>query len=318
MVEDVIEAPATECYGRTLTMTKLLTAASEHALNRTLLEHCLAKLPRGARGKRLKIEEELGIAMAQLGEYRKSSGLMMAVLRAKQLQHGARSQELCHCLDGLAHNYYQLQDFRSAAEFANRSLQHTPLNRPTERISRLQNLAAIEFGGGELEHALARCHDAYNLAKTIYGDNHPITTQAEGNLGMLEYARGEFDSALAHFYRILAYYKRTFGEDHQETWSTTNNLALVLGDSSDYVNAAVYYQRGFDLARRMFGSQHLNTMISAINLAHCLTSLGRTQDAYLLYNEWLPVKVALLGEDHPSTFQTKARVMELARILKDA
>jgi tetratricopeptide (TPR) repeat protein len=254
--------------------------------------------------KRLKIEEELGIVLAHLGEYKESSRMMMSVLATKEKMYGADSPELCNCLDGLAHNAHQLQQFEEAAVFANRSLQLTAIASSNDRIARLQNLAAVENGRGLPEVAIALCEQALHLASKTFGSFHPIVAQADGNLGYLKYSNGDAEAALTHYIRVLKYYDETFGAQHRVRWAIVNGIAMSLAQTNRLAESLSFCKQGLDLAIDHFGIDHINTITAAITYAYCLVQTGHLASAYEMYQEWLPRKQAILGYNHPSTVRS--------------
>jgi putative nucleotidyltransferase with HDIG domain len=114
----------------------------------------------------------------------------------------------------------------------------------------LNVLAGFDFETGAMEEALARYHQALDLA----GAQSELSGRIEQNLGILSNIRGDHAEALAHYRRSLAAFERS--GDEQGRAIAYHNLGMVSADRGMWDDANHYFVRSLELAR-LLGDLHL-------------------------------------------------------------
>jgi tetratricopeptide (TPR) repeat protein len=93
-----------------------------------------------------------------------------------------------------------------------------------------------------------------------------------------------------------------------------NNVAVTLHDLVDLESSAKYGERAVDLYRRLVGTSDFRLASALQNLAVVKAAQGRLTEAGAAYREALDMKIAIFGEDHPSTADT---LNNLGRLLHE-
>lgn len=83
-----------------------------------------------------------------------------------------------------------------------------------------------------------------------------------------------------------------------------NNVAVTLHDLVDLESSAKYGERAVDLYRRLVNTSDFRLPSALQNLAVVKAAQGKLTEAGDAYREALALKIAIFGEDHPSTADT--------------
>jgi len=93
-------------------------------------------------------------------------------------------------------------------------------------------VSSTQNEGGE---ALSYYSNAETLAKSSYGENHPITANAYNRMGRYYLQTGEYDLAKRYFENAIEIRKNILGYNHVSTIEYLDNLAEASGALTDEI-----------------------------------------------------------------------------------
>ncbi|MGH3698135.1 MAG: FxSxx-COOH system tetratricopeptide repeat protein [Pseudonocardiaceae bacterium] len=166
------------------------------------------------------------------------------------------------------------------------------------------------------EPALARplVERAWDLRRSLLGEDHPDTLDSAGGLCLTLWELGQFERARQLGEDALARCRRVLGEDHPTTLRSAVILSSALRDLGQYEQAHRLGEDALARCRRVLGEDHPRTLRSAVILAAVLWDLGQYEQARQLGEDTLARCHRVLGEDHPTTLES---AVVLALVLRD-
>jgi tetratricopeptide (TPR) repeat protein len=93
------------------------------------------------------------------------------------------------------------------------------------------------FEQGKYQEAIPLAEKAVELAKRVYGPEHPKTAQSLNNMAELYRVMGEYVKAEPLFKEALQIYQKVLGPEHPDTATCLNNLAGLYGAMGEYAKA---------------------------------------------------------------------------------
>ena len=165
---------------------------------------------------------------------------------------------------------------------------------------RLQDLAELCIGLGDLDRATSLMDQATALTEGLLGPEHPHYAVRLGGTARLLAARHDLDGARRVAQRALALSREAWGEGHLVPTTAARSLARI------------HLMRGEPAIAKSLLSDQLAAVRAAgrqsqpdqpgllSDLADALIALGETDAARPLLDQALVLNDSLLGHDHPS------------------
>ena len=167
---------------------------------------------------------------------------------------------------------------------------------------------------GEATPARPLLERAWELRRSLLGEDHPETLESAGSLsfnlwevGLCEQGRRLGEDTLTHCRRVL-------GDDHPHTLRAASSLSLHLWELGLYEQGRQLGEDTLTRCRRVLGADHSHTLISANSLATALRELGQYERARRLIEDTLARMRRILGDGHPHTLRSAHK---LAAVLAD-
>jgi tetratricopeptide (TPR) repeat protein len=157
------------------------------------------------------------------------------------------------------------------------------------------------FKQGKYQEAIPLVGKAVELAKRVYGPEHPNTATSLYNLGSLYQSMGEYAKAKPLSQEALRILQKVLGSEHPDTASSLNNLAELYDDMGECVKAEPLYQEALPIQLKVLGPEHPDTTTSLNNLAALYWAIGEYAKAEPLFQEGIRICQKALGPEHPDT-----------------
>ena len=160
---------------------------------------------------------------------------------------------------------------------------------PRDLAALSASLAALADGYRAMDRwmdAKAVATEAYETARTEFGEEHPVTAGNKGHLAQVVHGMGDLDHAITLYREALPVLERTLGSMHASTLSNWNNLGIVLDQAGDLSGAEEVHRRILAIRReRHETEEHHEVAASLQNLAGLLVRQGRYPEADSLARE---------------------------------
>ena len=177
---------------------------------------------------------------------------------------------------------------------------------------RWNNLGSAWQALGQYEQAIEYYQKALDSDLKTYGPDHPDVAIDWNNLGMAWQALGQYEKAKEYYEKALDSDLKTYGPEHPDVAIDWNNLGGAWKSLGQYEKAIEYYEKAHDSDLKTYGPDHPKVAIRWNNLGSAWYSLGRYQKAISYFEKSLKIFEAALGNDHHYTKDTKEH-LELAR-----
>ncbi|MBV9162892.1 MAG: tetratricopeptide repeat protein [Pseudonocardiales bacterium] len=164
---------------------------------------------------------------------------------------------------------------------------------------------------GELAPARLLFERAWDLRRSVLGEDHPDTLHTTNSLSFNLSELGRYERARELSEATLTRCRRVLGENHPDTLRAAYILALALWDLGQYERARELGEATLTRCRRVLGENHPDTLRAAYILALYLWESGRYERACELGEDALARCRRVLGEDHPETLRS-AFILALA------
>jgi tetratricopeptide (TPR) repeat protein len=145
---------------------------------------------------------------------------------------------------------------------------------------------------------------AWNLRRSVLGDDHPHTLESASNLAHDLWALGHYKQGHQLGENTLTHMRRILGYDHPHTLESASSLTLNLWALGDYEQDRQLSEDTLIRQRRVLGDDHPQTLTSATYLAGSLWELGHYEQARQLGEDTLARQRRVLGDDHPQTLHS--------------
>lgn len=197
-----------------------------------------------------------------------------------------------------------------AAERIGRELKGQPVGEAEMRAT----IGGVYLELGDYAKAEAMYREALNLAKRVYGQEHPEVATALDNVSMVLYRQGKVAGAEALEREVLAMRTRILGNDDPHVAMSLINLAAYLQAEGKLPEAETVNRQALAASRKAFGSDDENSVAALNNLGCVLCLEGKLPEAEGIAREVLTKERKRLGNDHPDV---ATLVNNLAKILAD-
>jgi tetratricopeptide (TPR) repeat protein len=168
------------------------------------------------------------------------------------------------------------------------------------RLALLVNLSTLRLDQGDYDQAEPVAREAFDLARTILPDGHPLRLTAESNwAAVLEYGYDDHEGAIELLARVAEAVPRTPRDRHPDVVRAKVNLAVVYGRTGRLVECAELLEEALAEQRRVFSTGHPATMGALQNLAQVRQRLGDLEQAEALRLERLAAMRTTFAADDP-------------------
>jgi tetratricopeptide (TPR) repeat protein len=157
---------------------------------------------------------------------------------------------------------------------------------------------------GELALARSLFERAWDLRRSMLGDDHPDTLESASGLSLNLWELGSYERARQLGEDTLARCRRVLGEDHPRTLRSGYTLSVCLWDLGLYERARQLSEEALARCRRVLGEDHPDTLRSAYSLSIYLRELRLYERAHQLGEDTLARCRRVLSEDHPDTLRS--------------
>ena len=125
---------------------------------------------------------------------------------------------------------------------------------------------------GDYTAAQPHLERAWEIGRTLLGDEHPGDARFMGNLGGLYVEQGKLAQAEPLLVRTLEVSRRGYGEEHPLTLEARLALALLYSGRRKFAEAKGLLVQGLEISRRVSGKEHTTTLNFMNNLARLTPS----------------------------------------------
>lgn len=156
--------------------------------------------------------------------------------------------------------------------------------------ARASNLAVLENAAGNYDEAEALHLHAIELAKSSFGEDHPVVSARLGNLAAVYIRQARYAEAKAVYENALEREERVLGPDHPDSLGTRGNLAAVLQFLGDTKASADMLREVLVRRERVLGPNHPEVAQGLENLATVLNDLGQHEEARTMLERALDIR----------------------------
>ncbi|MGB8201676.1 MAG: FxSxx-COOH system tetratricopeptide repeat protein, partial [Pseudonocardiaceae bacterium] len=193
---------------------------------------------------------------------------------------------------------------------------HRTLTRVEEDVAWLLDRAArYLLTRGEPGPARPLFERAWDLRRSMLGDDHPDTLESANSLAHDLWELGDYERARQLSEDTLARLRRVLGDDHPDTLELAGDLAINLWMLGQYEQGRQLAEDTLTRSHRVLGDDHPQTLRSADSLAINLWALGQYERARQLGEDTLARLRRVLGDDHPQTLRSAYRLAVYLREL---
>ncbi len=154
---------------------------------------------------------------------------------------------------------------------------------------------------GEFAPARPLFERAWDLRRSLLGEDHPDTLQTASGLSFNLWELGQYELARELGEDAFTRCRRVLGEDHPHTLRSAFTFAISSGELGQYERARELCEDTLARCRRVLGEDHPHTVRSAYLLAVYLWELGQYERARELGEETFTRCRRVLGDDQPNT-----------------
>ncbi len=174
-----------------------------------------------------------------------------------------------------------------------------PGDHPLELADLRNNLATVEYVGGNYSESVRLYTEALALREGALGSEHPRVGDSLSNLAGATFAQGANAEAIALYLRSLALTEQALGPEHPQVATTLSNLALVYQSTGEYTEAIRLLTRALAIREDALGKDHPHQAAALSNLALVHHAMGNNPEAARLFIKALAIHEAALGPNHP-------------------
>jgi tetratricopeptide (TPR) repeat protein len=169
---------------------------------------------------------------------------------------------------------------------------------PADVIKAQLALAANRYLDSDYETSERLYRSALSGAERLYGNKHPVVSDALTGLGDAVFELQRSQEAESLYRRALASDLELHGELHESTARSLNALGWLCYFESRYAEAEPLFRRALSIRRQLFGERHVKVGESLNNLGSLLFQSGDYAAASAFWTEALPVYRQVFSEKH--------------------
>jgi serine/threonine protein kinase/tetratricopeptide (TPR) repeat protein len=257
------------------------------------------------------LQENLGSALAALGQPRQAIKLLQQALAVREARLGPKHIDTLESMTNLASAYQDGGQVAKALPLyrqlvARFKAKDGPDHRNT--LSSMNNLADAFAQAGQLDKAFALHKQVLARRKALLAPDDFDLLMSMSNLAGMYYAAGRLAEGLPLYKELVPKFKAKLGPDHPYALIAMSNLAVAYHQSGQLAKALPLYQQVLALRKAKLGPDHPHTLRAMDHLAAAYKDSGRRAEALALFKQVLAGRQAKLGPDHPSTWDSMSRL----------
>jgi CHAT domain-containing protein/Flp pilus assembly protein TadD len=167
------------------------------------------------------------------------------------------------------------------------------------------------FEQGKYQEAIPLAGKAVELAKRVYGPEHPNTATSLNDLATLYWAMGEYAKAEPLFQEALRIRQKVLGPEHPDMAANLNDLGVLYQAMGEYAKAEPLFQKALWIRQKVLGSEHPDTAHSLNDLGALYQAMGEYAKAEPLLQEALRIFQKVVGPENPNTAQSLNNLADL-------
>jgi eukaryotic-like serine/threonine-protein kinase len=189
--------------------------------------------------------------------------------------------------------------YEEAKSTLDRALLLQPDGDTSTRADNIEELANVAFYQGNYDLAGKLNHQALEMNRRLFGEQHPAIADILNNLGAIEMNRGDFLAAESSFRQALAIAEKWYGPDHPETAANLTALAQTLTSENQLSEAESLLKRAVAIQKHQSGPVR-GTLGTTLNQLGVLAfQQDRYDEARQYFTEAMAVWKQLYGDQHP-------------------
>ncbi|MEZ4416115.1 MAG: serine/threonine-protein kinase [Gemmatimonadota bacterium] len=199
-------------------------------------------------------------------------------------------------------------DADSAVALARRD----PVGGKTELWNALSLRGGIAQQAGDLEDALPRVREAWELAHDELGSDHPLALAMLHNYAFVLGHAGRYEEAEARYLEVLDRYVESVGSETPGHVSALVNYGSLLRTMGRPQESLTPLFRADTLGTALLGADNPIRLPDLFALAQSLKAVGRSLDAArTFYRVWV-IAIGSMGDAHPAVTGARRAVEEIA------
>ena len=168
-----------------------------------------------------------------------------------------------------------------------------------KNIKHLSRRAVQLYHEGQYSQAVSLAEESLELARQVWGEEHPNIATSLNNLAVLYKLQGSLAEVEPLYQEALAMRKRLFSGDHPDVAQSLDSLAGFYESQGRLDAAESLCEEALAMRKRLFPTHHPDVATSLNNLAGLYESQGRLKAAEPLIEEALAMRKRLFPGDHP-------------------
>ena len=192
-----------------------------------------------------------------------------------------------------------LERAREWGELARALGERTKMKGEPAFAAMLQNLAAVEYRGGNHQAALAHYEEALAIFEERLGFEHPDVGGVLLGLGSVKAAVGDLQEGRSAYERGLKLVQDAYGYWHRDVARATMNLGTLEYTQGNYEQALRRFDQAIEILEEVLGPDHGDLGGLHINRATALFILGRYEEAIAENRRAIEVMKSAVGPEHP-------------------
>jgi tetratricopeptide (TPR) repeat protein/tRNA A-37 threonylcarbamoyl transferase component Bud32 len=263
-----------------------------------------------------KLQDRLGVAQLNLGQFGRAIPLYRAALRTREEKLGPDHPDTLQTRSNLAESYRFDGRAPEAIALEEETLRLRAAKLGPDHPDTLQsrdNLAESYRAAGRLDKAIAMHEETLKLSAARLGPDHRETLKSRSNLGNAYLAAGRTAEATAMHEETLKLSAARLGPDFIDTLVSRLNLAAAYRIAGQAEKAIAMHEGTLKLSAAKLGPDHHIALVTRINLATAYRVAGRTAEAVAMNEETFKRSADKLGPDHPETLSSRNNLAESYR-----
>lgn len=168
-----------------------------------------------------------------------------------------------------------------------------------EKAENLLELANVTFYQGHYDESAQFNHQALDIDRRLFGEQHPAVAEELNNLGAIEADRGDYPASESYYRQSLAIVERWYGSDHPETAANLTALAQTLTLENRIADAQALLQRALAIQQHEIGPVRATAGTTQNQLGILAFHEKRYDEAKNYFAQAIETWKQYYGDQHP-------------------
>jgi tetratricopeptide (TPR) repeat protein len=165
-----------------------------------------------------------------------------------------------------------------------------------KNIKHLSRRAVQLYHEGQYSQAVSLAEEALELARQVWGEEHPNIATSLNNLAVLYKLQGSLAEVEPLYQEALAMRKRLFPTHHPDVATSLNNLAFLYKSQGRLAQAEPLLEEALAMSKRLLPGDHPDVAKGLNNLAILLAATSRYPEALELMKEATAIDNRLISQ----------------------